>query len=464
MGCYPGWDNSPNSKISSGDPARWTATEWRVDGWERRWTGKVRSVPVRVLLLGSGGREHALALSLAADPAVSALHCAPGNPGIAQVATVHPVDLTDLDALAALAVELDVDLVVIGPEGPLVAGAADAIADKGIAVFGPSKAAARIEGSKDFANSVMAAAGVPTSRSYTCDTAEQVAAALDEFGTPYVVKDDALAAGKGVVVTDDRELALAHAAGCGRVVVEEYLAGPEVSVFVVTDGVNAYPLPPAQDFKRIGDDDAGPNTGGMGAYSPLPWAPAGLVDEVLASVAHPTLAHLRELGTPFVGVLYIGLALTTTGPRVIEFNCRFGDPETQVLLPRLVTPLAGLLYAAATGTLAQHPALEWRDGASVGVVMASAGYPEGSHSGDVITGGFLPGVIHAGTATDDGQLVTSGGRVLCATATGDTLAEARENAYALVAQVDFDGARYRTDIAAKAVAGLVTVPPKEPAA
>jgi phosphoribosylamine--glycine ligase len=414
---------------------------------------------VRVLLLGSGGREHAIALSLAADEAVTALHCAPGNPGMAGISQLHPVDLTDLAALAALAVEVDADLVVVGPEAPLVAGAADAIRAKGIAVFGPSGAAARIEGSKDFAKSVMAAAGVPTARSYTCDTAEQVAAALDELGAPYVVKDDALAAGKGVVVTDDRTAALAHAASCGRVVIEEYLAGPEVSLFVVTDGYAALPLQPAQDFKRIGDDDAGPNTGGMGAYSPLPWAPAGLVAQVMREVVEPTLARMRELGSPFAGLLYVGLAITAEGPEVIEFNCRFGDPETQVVLPRLVTPLGGLLYAAATGTLAGHPPLEWLPGAAVGVVLASAGYPESSRSGDVITGGELPGVIHAGTQLDGaGRLVTGGGRVLCCTATGDSLAQARAAAYDLVARVSFDGVRYRRDIAAKAVAGEVVVP------
>ncbi len=416
-------------------------------------------MPVRVLILGSGGREHALALSLAADPAVTELHCAPGNPGIARLAVTHPVDLTDLTALATLAVEVAADLVLIGPEAPLVAGATDAIAAKGIVVFGPSRAAARIEGSKDFAKSVMAAAGVPTSRSYTCDDAGQVAAALDDFGAPYVVKDDALAAGKGVVVTDDREAALAHAAGCARVVVEEYLSGPEVSLFVVTDGEAAVPLQPAQDFKRIFDGDAGPNTGGMGAYTPLPWAPAGLVEQVLAEVVHPTLAHLRAAGTPFAGLLYVGLALTPTGPRVIEFNCRFGDPETQVVLPLLETPLAGLLYAAATGALAQHPPLVWRPGAAVGVVLASAGYPESSRSGDVITGGDLPGVIHAGTAEDvDGRLVTAGGRVLCCTATGDSLDDARAHVYDLVSQVRFAGAQYRTDIAALAAAGEVAVP------
>ncbi|HKT01057.1 MAG TPA: phosphoribosylamine--glycine ligase, partial [Rugosimonospora sp.] len=310
---------------------------------------------MKVLLLGSGGREHALATALSADAAVTELYCAPGNPGIAQLARVLPADLSDVDGLAGLAVELGADLVVVGPEAPLVAGAADAIRAKGIACFGPSAAAARLEGSKEFAKSVMAAAGVPTARSRACTTAAEVAAALDEFGAPYVVKDDGLAAGKGVVVTEDRAAALAHAARCGRVVVEEYLSGPEVSLFVVCDGEAAVPLLPAQDFKRIGDGDAGPNTGGMGAYAPLPWAQPSLVDDVLARVVRPTLAHMRGQGTPFAGLLYVGLALTPDGPKVIEFNCRFGDPETQVVLALLATPLAGLLLAAATGRLAAHP-------------------------------------------------------------------------------------------------------------
>jgi phosphoribosylamine--glycine ligase len=413
---------------------------------------------VRVLLLGSGGREHALANALAADPDVTALHCAPGNPGIAAVATLHSVDLTDLDQIASLAVEVDADLVVVGPEVPLVAGVADVVRAKGIAVFGPSKAAARLEGSKDFAKSVMAAARVPTARSRTCTTPAQVAAALDEFGAPYVVKDDGLAAGKGVVVTTGRPVALAHAAKCERVVVEEYLTGPEVSLFVVTDGTAAVPLLPAQDFKRIGDGDTGPNTGGMGAYAPLAWAPPGLVDDVLATVVRPTLAEMRRLGTPFAGLLYVGLALTAAGPKVIEFNCRFGDPETQVVLALLETPLAGLLYAAATGQLTEHPPLRWQPGAAVTVVVASAGYPGTPRSGDPITGADRAGVLHAGTRLLDGALVSSGGRVLCCTATGSTLADARTAAYDLVDGVRLAGSQHRTDIAAAAVEGRIRIP------
>ncbi len=389
---------------------------------------------------------------------MTGLFAAPGNPGIGAVAELFPVDLGDLEAVEALAVELAVDLVVVGPEAPLVAGVADVLRAKGIAVFGPSKGAARIEGSKDFAKSVMAAAGVPTARSRTCDSADQVAAALDEFGAPYVVKDDGLAAGKGVVVTGDRAVALAHAAGCARVVVEEYLAGPEVSLFVVTDGTDALPLVPAQDFKRIGDGDTGPNTGGMGAYAPVPWAPPGLVDDVLTTIVRPTLAELRGRGTPFQGLLYTGLVLTADGPKVIEFNCRFGDPETEAVLALLSTPLAGLLYAAATGSLAEHPPLSWRPGSAVAVVVASAGYPAAPRTGDPITGADAPGVLHAGTRFEDGVLVSAGGRVLCCTATGPTLADARTAAYRLVDGVRLAGSQHRTDIALAALEGRVRVP------
>lgn len=409
---------------------------------------------MRVLLLGSGGREHALARSLAADPAVTALTAAPGNPGIARLATLAEVDPLDPAAVADLAVATGADLVVVGPEAPLVAGVADAVRDKGIACFGPSAAAARIEGSKAFAKEVMAATGVPTARAHACASASEVERALDEFGPPYVVKDDGLAAGKGVVVTGDRAVAVAHAAACGRVVVEEYLAGPEVSLFVVTDGTAAVPLLPAQDFKRVGDGDTGPNTGGMGAYAPLPWAPSGLVDDVLARVVEPTLAELRRRGTPFVGLLYAGLALTAGGPKVIEFNARFGDPETQAVLALLETPLAGLLHAAATGTLDAHPPLRWRDGAAVTVVIAAAGYPEAPRTGDPIEGADADGVLHAGTARrTDGTLVSAGGRVLSCTGTGPDLAIARAAAYALVDRVRLSGARHRTDIALEAVRG-----------
>lgn len=374
------------------------------------------------------------------------------------MAQLEPVKPTDPYAVSALARQVEADLVIVGPEAPLMAGVADMVREEGIPVFGPDAAAARIEGSKSFAKAVMSAARVPTAESRTCDDSAQVESALTLFGAPYVVKADGLAAGKGVVVTDDRAVALAHAADCGRVVVEEYLDGPEVSLFVITDGTTAVPLLPAQDFKRIGDGDSGPNTGGMGAYTPLEWLPSGCLDEVMKSVVHPTLKDLATRGTPFVGVLYVGLAITARGPRVIEFNARFGDPETQVVLALLETPLAGLLHAAATGALAAHAPLVWRDGSAVTVVLASAGYPGTPRTGDVITGADQPGVLHAATARNDaGELVSSGGRVLSVTATGADLAEARAAAYAKVDAISFDGAQHRTDIAARAEAAEITV-------
>lgn len=414
-----------------------------------------------MLLLGSGGREHALAVALAADPAVTELVAAPGNPGIGELAELRPdLPVADPEAVAGLAVELGAELVVVGPEAPLVAGVADAVRGKGIACFGPGAAAARLEGSKAFANEVMAAAGVPTARSRTCTDPAGVAAALDEFGVPHVVKADGLASGKGVVVTVDRDLAMAHAAACEQAVVEEYLAGPEVSVFVLCDGRSAVPLLPAQDFKRIGDGDTGPNTGGMGAYAPLPWAPPDLVDRVMGSIVQPTLGEMARRGTPYTGVLYVGLALTADGPKVVEFNCRFGDPEAQVVLALLETPLAGLLQAAATGELAGQPPLRWRDGAAVTVVVAAAGYPTAPRTGEVVTGADRPGVQQAGTARRavDGALVSAGGRVLNCTATGADLAAARESAYALVRQVNLADSQHRTDIALAAVRGEIRLP------
>ena len=413
---------------------------------------------MRVLLIGSGGREHALAVSLAADPSVDFLAAAPGNPGIAQVASVFEVTATDPASVAALAVDLAADLVVVGPEAPLVAGVADAVRAKGIPCFGPSGAAAQLEGSKAFAKDVMAAAGVPTARSYACIGLDLVDQALADLGAPYVVKNDGLAAGKGVVVTDSLAEARAHAADCGKVVIEEYLSGPEVSLFVVTDGVAAVPLMPAQDFKRLADGDQGPNTGGMGAYAPLDWTPDDLVPRVMRETVEPTLAEMRKRGAPFAGLLYVGLALTPDGPKVIEFNARFGDPETQVVLALLATPLAGLLLAAATGKLAEHPPLRWHDGSAVTVVVASRNYPATPRTGDVITGAEVPGVIHAGTARrDDGALISAGGRVLSVTATGPDLASARDAAYALVDGVSLDGAQYRTDIALGAVERRITL-------
>jgi phosphoribosylamine--glycine ligase len=381
---------------------------------------------------------------LARDPSVSALSCSPGNPGIAQVAELVP-DPSWVEAAKRSAA----DLVVVGPEAPLVAGAADELRGEGFVVFGPSAAAAQLEGSKAFAKEVMAAAGVPTAGYRTAVTAEEAAAALDAFGPPYVVKHDELAAGKGVLVTADRDEALRHAAG-HAVVVEEYLDGPEVSLFCVTDGTSIVPLLPAQDFKRVGDGDAGPNTGGMGAYAPLPWAPPDLVDEVVERIARPTIEEMARRGTPFAGLLYAGLALTAEGVKVVEFNARFGDPETQSVLALLDSPLAALLHAAAIGTLGEHPPLKWRDGASVTVVVAAAGYPASPRTGDVIEGLdeiTTADVLQAGTALDGDRLVTSGGRVLAVTSVGADLRNARQSAYDAVAHVRFDGAHYRRDIA-----------------
>ncbi|WP_298458552.1 phosphoribosylamine--glycine ligase [uncultured Cellulomonas sp.] len=439
---------------------------------------------MRILVIGTGAREHALVRALATgSDGPHELHAAPGNPGIAAHATLHPVTATDGAAVAALATELGADLVVVGPEAPLVAGVADAVRDAGIACFGPGAEAAALEGSKAFAKEVMAAAGVPTAMAHVCTTAQEVEAALDAFGAPHVVKDDGLAAGKGVVVTSDRDEALAHALACLRsrsdagsvgdagrpdgggpeptVVVEEYLDGPEVSLFCLTDGASVVPLAPAQDAKRALDGDQGPNTGGMGAYSPLPWAPPGLVEEVVTRIAQPTVDEMARRGTPFAGVLYVGLALTSRGTRVVEFNARFGDPETQVVLARLATPLAGVLHAAATGRLADLPPLRWRDEAAVTVVVAAHGYPGDVRSGDPV-GGIEAAqatgaqVLHAGTRTsDDGALVASGGRVLSVVGTGPDLAAARDAAYAGVDAVTLPGSHHRRDIALAAASGQV---------
>ncbi|KRF20887.1 phosphoribosylamine--glycine ligase [Nocardioides sp. Soil797] len=415
---------------------------------------------MKTLVIGTGGREHALVLALAQDPAVTEVHAAPGNPGMAETATLHEVDPMDGEAVASLAAELGVDLVVVGPEAPLVAGVGDAVTERGIASFGPSLAAAQLEGSKAFSKEVMAAAGVPTAGSATCSTPEEAAAALDTFGAPYVVKDNALAAGKGVVVTNDRAEALAHAASCETVVIEEFLDGPEVSLFAVCDGAMAHPLQPAQDFKRIFDGGHGANTGGMGSYSPLTWAPEDLTATVMDTVVQPTLDEMARRGIPFRGCLYVGLALTTAGPKVIEFNVRFGDPDIQPVLALLDSPLGELLLAAAQGRLAEVEAPRFRDDASVTVVLASAGYPESSSKGDVITGvGAANGVndvdvIHAGTAiveTDAGErsLVTAGGRVLAVRAVGYDIDDARARAYAAADLISFEGMQRRSDIAAE---------------
>ena len=419
---------------------------------------------MKVLVIGSGAREHALVRALLRDEQVASIECAPGNAGIAQDVTVFPLDISDNSAITALAVERAADLVVIGPEAPLVAGAADAVRAAGIACFGPSAAAAQLEGSKAFAKEVMAEAGVPTAMARVCANEAQVAQALDTItrpGTPFVVKDDGLAAGKGVIVTADREAAIAHARSClaagHPVVIEEYLDGPEVSLFAITDGTSVIPLQPAQDFKRVHDDDQGPNTGGMGAYSPLPWAPSDLVEDVTRRVLQPMVDAMAARGTPFAGLLYAGLALTSRGVRVVEFNARFGDPETQVVLARLRTGLGGLLMAAATGRLAEFPSLEWSRDAAVTVVIAAQGYPEDPRKGDPIgelaAADAVAGVdvLHAGTVIDDsGAIVSSGGRVLSITAVGATLHEARERAYTAVDLISLEGSHHRRDIAAKA--------------
>ncbi len=415
---------------------------------------------MKILLLGSGAREHALARALVNAPETTELVVAPGNPGTAMIATNFAIDPTSPVEAVELATQMGADLVVVGPEAPRVAGVADAVRQAGVPVFGPGAAAARLEGSKAFAKEVMAAAGVPTATAVVCSTPEELAAALDRFGAPYVVKDDGLAAGKGVVVTSERDAALAHGRSClarqgERVLVEEYLDGPEVSLFCVCDGATVRPLAPAQDYKRVGDGDVGPNTGGMGSYSPLTWAPADLAEQVVREVAQPVVDEMARRGTSFTGLLYCGLALTGKGLRVVEFNVRFGDPETQVVLARLTSSLAQLLHAAATGRLAEVPAPTWRPEAAVDVVLAAPGYP-----GAVTTGGLLTGldaaeevegvhVLHAGTGfSDDGELVATGGRVLSVVALGDDVQAARERAYQAVGRLGLPGSHYRTDIAA----------------
>jgi phosphoribosylamine--glycine ligase len=416
---------------------------------------------VKVLVIGTGAREHAIVRALGADPGVDAVIVAPGNPGMDVIALCEalPDGLLDGEGIVELARRHTVDLVVIGPEAPLVAGVADVVREAGLAVFGPSAQAARLEGSKSFAKEVMAAADVPTAMARVCTDLDEVANALDAIGAPHVVKDDGLAAGKGVVVTNDRAEALAHAGAClskdgGTVVIEEFLDGPEVSLFCLCDGSTVVPLAPAQDFKRVGDGDQGPNTGGMGAYSPLDWAPASMVDELVTRVAQPTVDEMSRRGTPFVGVLYIGVAITSRGPRVIEFNARFGDPETQVVLARLETPLGGLLMAAATGSLDTVGALTWSDQHAVTVVVASHHYPATPRTGDPVTGvetaGDVPTayVLHAGTARDDdGTLVSAGGRVLSVVALGESLSQARERVYEAVDHIELEGSHHRTDIA-----------------
>jgi phosphoribosylamine---glycine ligase len=412
---------------------------------------------VRILVLGSGAREHAIVTALLRENAGHDITVAPGNAGIAREVSVVSLDTTNGELVARFAADNDIELVVIGPEAPLVAGVADRVRQVGIPVFGPGKAAAQLEGSKTFAKRIMQEAGVPTGRAVRAATIAEVTTALEGYGAPYVVKADGLAAGKGVLVTEDRDAAVAHAEywlGHGGVLVEEFLSGPEVSLFLLSDGQDVLPLSPAQDFKRLQDGDRGPNTGGMGAYSPLPWLPDGFVDDVIDTVALPTVRKLAAEGTPFVGLLYCGLVLTSAGIRVIEFNARFGDPETQVVLPRLATPLSGLMLAAATGGLGKLPYPKFSDEVAVAVVLASEGYPDGAEVGRPITGldeaAVVPGVrlAFAATALSDGRFVTTGGRVLSVVATAGDFATARSRAYRALDAIGLEGGQYRTDIAA----------------
>ena len=422
---------------------------------------------MHVLVIGSGAREHALLLALRKDPQVTGLAIAPGNAGTARLADQHKIDITSAEDVVALAREVRADLVVIGPEVPLVLGVADAVRAAGIVCFGPSKDAARIEGSKAFAKEVMAAAGVRTATSEIVDTPAHLDAALDRFGPPvgdaaWVVKDDRLAAGKGVVVTADRGVARAHAAGlleAGHpVLLESYLDGPEVSLFCVVDGETVVPLLPAQDFKRVGDGDSGPNTGGMGAYAPVPWLPDETYRDVVSNIVEPVAAEMVARGSSFSGLLYAGLAITANGPAVVEFNCRFGDPETQAVLALLESPLGQLLYAAGNGTLADFGELRWHEGAAVTVVVAAESYPGRPRVGDVIVGSEADGVLHAGTARrDDGEVVSSGGRVLSVVGTGADLTAARTKAYEVVHSIRLPGSHFRSDIAQLAADGKIRV-------
>ncbi|OBK14903.1 phosphoribosylamine--glycine ligase [Mycobacterium asiaticum] len=422
---------------------------------------------MRVLVIGSGAREHALLLALSRDPQVTGLIVAPGNAGTGRLADQYQVDITSADEVIALARKVEADLVVIGPEVPLVLGVADALRGAGFVCFGPGKDAARIEGSKAFAKDVMAAAGVRTATSEIVDNPAHLDAALERFGPPagdpaWVVKDDSLAAGKGVVVTADRDAARSHAAGLLEsghpVLLESFLDGPEVSLFCVVDGSTVVPLLAAQDFKRVGDGDAGPNTGGMGAYAPVPWLPDDIYQGIVSRIVEPVAAELVQRGSPFCGLLYAGLAITSNGPAVVEFNCRFGDPETQAVLALLESPIGQLLYAAGTGALAEFDQLQWRDGAAVTVVLAAENYPGRPRVGDVITGSETEGVLHAGTARrDDGAIVSSGGRVVSVVGTGSDLAEARQRAYEILSSIRLPGGHFRTDIGQRAAEGKITI-------
>ncbi|MCT1596803.1 phosphoribosylamine--glycine ligase [Corynebacterium sanguinis] len=415
---------------------------------------------MRILVIGSGGREHALLKGLKGHD----LFVAPGNAGMARLAQVHAVDAASPEAVTQLAREVDAELVVIGPEIPLVAGVSDVLREAGFNVFGPSQAAAQLEGSKAFAKDVMASAGVFTASATQVTTLDEIDAALDGYGPHYVVKDDGLAGGKGVVVTDDREAAAAHARAVieagNPVLLESFLEGPEVSLFCLVDGETVVPLLPAQDHKRAYDGDLGPNTGGMGAYTPLPWLPADGVSRIVAEVVEPVAREMVARGIPYQGLLYAGLAWGPEGPAVVEFNARFGDPETQAVLALLETPLADALNAVATGTLAQLGPLSWTKGYAATIVLAAEGYPESPRAGDALSGDNLDDptkVLHAGTASRDGVYVSNGGRVLNALGVDGTLAGAVETAYAQLEGVELQGAFYRKDIARAAIEGAISL-------
>jgi len=426
-------------------------------------------VGMRILVIGSGGREHALVKGLHADPQTAEIHVAPGSAAMAPLATLHPEysQVDDPERMVELAREIGAELVVIGPEVPLVAGVADALRAAGIAVFGPNKDAAQIEGSKAFAKEVMEAAGVKTARAQQVrpgTSNADIEAALDNFGPQFVVKDDGLAGGKGVVVTSERAAARAHVdavleAG-NPVLLESFLDGPEVSLFCLVDGETVVPLLPAQDHKRAYDNDEGPNTGGMGAYTPLPWLGKDDVQRIVDEVCTPVAKEMVRRGTPYSGLLYAGLAWGEEGPAVVEFNCRFGDPETQAVLSLLKSPLAQALNATATGTLAELEPLQWEDGYAITVVMAAEGYPASPRKGDAITGEGLEDperVLHAGTKRSNGVFQSNGGRVLNVLGKGETLDAARENAYATAQGIEFAGGFVRRDIGKRAAAGEISI-------
>jgi len=411
---------------------------------------------VRILVVGSGAREHTIIQALGRDPEGHQLWAAPGNAGIAREAEVVGLDATNPKVVTEFAVSTDIELVIIGPEAPLVAGVADRLRKAGVAVFGPNADAAALEGSKSFAKEVMASAGVPTGKAWNVSTREELLEALDRSGAPYVVKADGLASGKGVLVTEDKEKAIEHAEFYlqhGDVLVEEFLGGPEVSLFFLSDGHTVVPLTPAQDYKRAFDGDRGPNTGGMGAYSPLNWLPKGFVKTVQNTVAEPTIREMAQRGSPFIGLLYCGLVVTEEGIKVIEFNARFGDPETQVVLARLSSPLAPLLYAAATEMLQSVEAPKFSRDAAITVVLASEGYPENPLSGRTLHGldeaaqGKGIHIAHAATAWDGKELLATGGRVVSVVARGSSFTVARERAYAAIGKIELEGSHYRSDIA-----------------